>query len=418
MFKDYLLMTMILLFSMINLFCNERDFNYHPFEPTVTNARGAALGNTSVLSSSGSSFVFDNPAMLSTLKNKNLSLSSRLIFGGNKIEIEEADFDKNNSDEEDKFSSHFKINGVSCALPFEIEKMKFGFGAGFRTYYDRSYDFAHEESSDYYKSTFDRKSRLFTNMITLGTGVNFKDSFFLGLSYNFSAFNKGNIEIKNTQSYSDGTYTDKNDYDFEYSGSFYTLAGIYKLSPQLTCAVRVRTAYEHTEEYEFEMDYYKIHVLNTTEVPAEHVLALEYCNLKNLKMYIEYLSRDFNKYKGRSTWYDEEYDDIDTWLIDYWPYSKAGFSLRGGIELGTTTKFRLGSFVQSVPFYEDKLNEDPLTELGITTGVGFIFNNLLIDIYGQYSHLKYEYENSNEKDSLEEYGCNRFKLGITAGINL
>jgi len=411
--KKCLSITLFFMFSLGNLLCEVEDFNPFTFEPTVTNARGAALGNTSVLSSGGSGFVFDNPAMLSSLKNKNMSLSSRLITGNS--DYKEIGEDYETDKEKIEYPAHFKLNGVSLAIPYHSDNLYLGFGAGIRTYYDNSYDLKYENTFDddtHFK--YERNSRLYTNLIVLGGGINLKNTAFLGLSYSFSAFSKGSIEGKQTYDYSTGENESyKSEQDYEYKASFFTLAGVYKVSPNFTVATRLRTAFDHENTYiieaEDDLDY-KL----TTKIPAELALAVEYNNLRNTKIYLEYLTRSFDKYEVnyRVEMGTEQYTGSDK----PWSESKSGISLRGGIETGNQVKFRLGGYLQNIPFFKDD-KRDPVSEIGATTGLGFVWGKMPLDIYAQYSKTEYDYY-SEEYGTTTKYDYSRFMFGITAGINL
>ena len=119
------------------------------FEPEIIDARAEALGRTSILSSTGANFIFNNPAMLSNLDSKNFQINGRAVFGN--FEIKEKYYDETNKMEYE-YPFHMKLNGLSFGMPYSLpgnKDLKLGFGAGYRTYYDWGYNVHYESDEEY-----------------------------------------------------------------------------------------------------------------------------------------------------------------------------------------------------------------------------------------------------------------------------
>ena len=83
--------------------------------------------------------------------------------------------------------------------------------------------------------------------------------------------------------------------------------------------------------------------------------------------------------------------------------------------------------MQSVPIYEKKTyyneeynDENPETEMGLTTGFGVKINpNLSLDIFGAYSFLNYDenYAYYNYTQRSNEYSYSKINIGCSMGYN-
>ena len=408
MIKNIILI--ILLFSIyLGLSSQLYFYDLNEFEPEIIDARAESLGRTSILSSAGANFVFNNPAMLGNLTTKNVQFSGRTLFGNYERKSKaDGEIDKYKLD----YPLHIKFNGFAFSMPYNFIKsnnLEIGIGVGYRTYYDWGFNIHHEndENSDY-EEEVTLKGGLST--IVLGGGFKFQNRFFGGASISFPFLSNYLHKYENTQDYESET-------EGNMKGSFFTLSGSYIINKKMIIGARLRTSFKLNIEGEnnnvtvFESDYI---------IPAEFGLAIEMKPNEKLKLYVEYLTRGFGDYE-----IETDYGDYD-----YYNDSDNGYSFRTGFETGINNVFRGGFFIQSVPIYELKYfdwsygpvyDDKPQTEMGFTAGVGFKINpNLSLDIFGAYSFLNYD-ESFDDDDWREQisidYSFSRIKVGCSMGYS-
>lgn len=425
------------------------QYNLNPFEPEINDARGEALGRTSILSSQGSNYVFNNPALLSTLTRKNLQISGRLVSGSTQDEYEQemqyedtynnySDYEYYKTEGESDFPVHAKLNGASFGMPFTLSGNKdivYGIGAGYRVYIDNGYDKddSYDESSIYTKQSSAEPYKISTEskggiaVLVFGGGLNYQKKLSLGLSISTSFYSELNLESEAEID----SIRESSKADIESDATFFTLSGTYIYNEQFTFGARIRTGFEmdnevklsevtdyseDTEEFNYEVD-----------VPFEFGLAVEYKPKTDLKIYAEYITRGLGDYElGFFGMKMDIYEDSDN-----------GFSLRTGIEYGEKIILRGGFFMQSVPVYEAEsidfeygdivYAEEPMTEFGFTGGLGFnLLNDLTVDIFGSYSFLNCSYSVEDEyEDAYEiyyaketrDFESERMKFGCTVGYS-
>ncbi len=375
-------------------------YNLNLFEPEIIDARAEALGKTSILSSTGANFIFNNPAMLSNLKGKNIQISCRSIFGKDEIKSE---YDDETNKTEIEYKFHFKFNGLSFSMPYALfhnKDIKFSFGAGYRTYYDWGYN-KQCKSNDDDVDDYDLNYHGGLNVLVLGGGLNNKEKIYGGITISLPFLSNISSEYEDNEG--------KDKFEGSMNGSFFTLSGAYIVNEKITLGVRLRTGYELSIAV-YGGDF---------EIPSEFGLAVEYKPKTNLKLYAEYLTRGLGDYEIQTSWGN----------MDLYYFSDNGFALRTGIEAGVTDIFRAGFFIQSVPIYKLISDEDgdseyddkPLTEMGFTAGFGMKFSaNSYLDLFGVYSFLQYDdkYDDDYWRDQYsDEYSFSRIKVGCSLGYN-
>ncbi len=402
--KNVILVLFVLSVS-VGLF-GQYGYTLNMFEPEIIDARAEALGRTSILSSSGANYVFNNPAMLSNLDQKNVQFNSRVLFGNLEIKSKVGGDTYKYKYE---YLLHTKLNGLSLGMPFSTsdnENLKLGFAVGYRTYYDWGYNVHYEsaEVNDNYE--FDHKSHGGFSTLVLGGGLNYQKKFFGGVSFSFPFLSNISSEYENT-------YGDKDNDEGTLKGSFFTLSGSCIFFEKVTVGARFRTGF--TLKLELDDDEGDI------TIPSEIGLAIEIKPNANLKLYAEYLTRSLGDY------------EIDEGEGGLYGDPENGYSIRTGFEVGTSYVFRGGFFMQSVPIYEIKsyydevledyyfvYDEKPQTETGFTAGFGMKINpNISLDLFGAYSFLNYD-ENFNiieEFDISNDYSYSRIKIGCSMGYN-
>ena len=254
-----------------------RHYNLNIFEPEIIDARAEALGKTSILSSTGANFIFNNPAMLSNLKSKNIQISCRSIFGKTEIKSE---YDDEEYKTENEFKFHIKLNGLSFGMPYALfhnKDIKFGFGIGYRTYYDWGFN-KHSKSSGDYSDDYDLNFHGGLNVLVLGGGINNKEKLYGGIAISFPFLSNVSSE------YEDDEDNEKSDGSLK--GTFFTLSGAYVLNEKITFGIRLRTGFELEYENSYDMGWYGMDF----GIPSELGLAVEYKPKTNLKLYAEYLT--------------------------------------------------------------------------------------------------------------------------------
>jgi hypothetical protein len=374
--------------------------NKEMYKPQVIDARSEALGGTSILSSTGGNFVFNNPAMLCNLSQINIQLTSRAIYGKSETKI---NHDNYNSD----YPIHFKLNGISFGMPFEFQDFKFGVGAGYRTYYDlgKNRHFEDQDSDNVYD--YNEHGGLST--FALGCGFSYHNILLIGFSTNLPFFSEYSKETEGIDSNGD-EYKYKTESTLK--GAFFTIGSSYKLNKIITFGLRLRTG--------FSLEWKEKNSENEENlvVPSELGFAIELKPIAIVKLYTEYLTKSFSKYQIKSN------------SDNYYFYEDLGngYTLRTGFEVGTNWFFRSGFFIQSLPIYESKNSEDgevvkvktPKREYGFTTGFGLIINsNISVDFFGVYSFLTYNqsyYDTPLGKYSTA-YFTYQMKVGSTIGYN-
>lgn len=359
------------------------------FEPEIVDAKGAAMGRTTVLTTSGSNAIFTNPASLGMVEEKVLQGGMRFFFGKITTDYKDSYID----DEEESMLFHMKFNHASFAMPYQIENspVKTVFAAGYRTYYDLGITFYEEIKDQDYEKTNKLHGGL--NTLTFGGALNFEDKMYAGLAINIGIMGKGSWEEEETQFGN----TETRDGDITVKGSFFTLGGIYKVSPRMTLGLMYRPGFEVKVEGEDEFG-------NTEDaditIPGLFAVSGEYALSEGFDIVFEYQSRGLGDYEI------ENYDLYDK--------SDNGSAIRIGAEMGNAVPFRFGFFMDSVPVYDIKSNgekdETPKSLMGFTGGIGLPLSPQTdLDLFGEYAFMSIEDKGWNESTA----DANRIKFGFT-----
>ena len=201
--KKNVILLLLLLFFSVGLF-GQFGWTLNMFEPEIIDARAEALGRTSILSSSGANFIFNNPAMLSDLSQKNVQFSGRLVFGKNeRIQKYNGETDKTGYEN----PSHIKFNGFAFGMPYNIsenDNLKLGLGVGYRSYYDLGFNVHYKSNEEDDNYEWDKKFHGGFSSLVLGSGFNYKEKFFGGVSISFPFLSNISSETK----YTDDDYED------------------------------------------------------------------------------------------------------------------------------------------------------------------------------------------------------------------
>ncbi len=408
--KKSIILVIVVLSISVGLIGQE-EYLLNSFEPEIIDARAEALGRTSILSSSGANYLFNNPSMLCKLTNQNIQVSGRAILGNTEIK---QIFDDEELNLKTEYPVHTKITGLSYAIPCsnkENPNLKWGFGVGFRTYYD----WGHNENFEL--QDFDYESESITtggfNTLVLGCGLSYLDKLLGGFSFSLPFLSYSSNKFKdNYEEYSSkGTM----------QGYFLTFSGSYILNKYITVGTRLRTGFTLLREGEYNNgDEYKYN----HSIPLEFGLAIEIEPFNRFKLYAEYLTRNLGGF-------EYQVNDDPTFYSHYID-SNNGYSFRTGFEIDSIIAFRGGLFVQNVPIYENSpywseeyfhyfsdFSEKPEAELGFTTGLGIkIDSHISLDLFGTYSYVNYIENYDYYGNSLSaDYLLTRAKIGCSMGYS-
>jgi hypothetical protein len=391
--KVLVILMFVMLIVPFNLLAQEDLYQlfylpFFTFEPEIVDAKGAAMGRTTVLTTSGSNAIFTNPASLGMVEERVLQGGMRFFFGSEKTKYEQEGVD----DYEASYLFHMKFNHASFAIPHQIEDspVKTTFAVGYRTYYDLGFTFYEEDKDQDYEIT--RKLHGGLNTLTFGGALNYEDKFLAGLAINIGIMGKGSWEEKEKESGN----TEKRDGDITLKGSFFILGGIYKVSPRMTIGLMYRPGFELNCEGEDEFG-------NTDDVditiPGLFAVSGEYALSEGFDIVFEYQSRGLGDYEVEN---EDIYDD-----------SENGSSIRLGSEIGVVIPFRLGFYMNSVPLYDRKsdgtVDESPNSLIGFTGGISLPLSPQTdLDLFGEYAFVGREdkwYESTSD--------ANRIKFGFT-----
>ena len=295
-------------------------------DPEVIDAKGEALGRTSILSSSGANYLFNNPAMLGFLSDKNFQLNGRVKQGKTEVNFTGSIEETN----EYNMPFHFKINGISYTMPFEIfenQNLKTAVGIGYRNYYDFSIKEHYENNEIGYESDWTYSGGY--NTLVIGGGVSYLDKISGGITMSIPFLSSLTAKYSNTDEASSET-------ESKLGGNFYTIGGTWQASRKIRLGLRIRGEIKLSEKSEDdEGNKEKNYII----IPPEHGLALELKPNEKILIYVEYLTRRLGDY-GYLNGYNYNY---------LYGLSDNGFSFRTGLEYGSNLKYRGGLFVQSVP---------------------------------------------------------------------
>lgn len=418
--KKNVIIILSLLFVSAGLF-GQYIYKYDSTEPENIDGRAEALGSTSILSSTGANYVFNNPAMLSGLKSIDLQFNLRTQFGKTKTSSAVSDtiyYDTIHAYTNYTRTPHYKINGLALGIPYkisEISNWKMGFAVGYRTYYDWGYNL-HQKEKTFDFPTIEEKESEYSggfNTLVLGSGISYKNKIWGGFSISLPFFSEYSELFEDYQG-------NETEISSTIKGTFFTLSGAYILNRYLKLGVRYRTKYILEKEGD---DIYNEHYKDEYTIPEEYGFALEIIPYKNLKIFTEYLSCKFSDYKG-----------------DYYSHYKTndGYSFRTGIEFGSRNLFRCGFFRQSIPVYKliPHYNEDtstyfptidknPQIETGFTAGFGrLIRDRIQLNLFGVYSFINYKESFAmyspgfiNYVDYKNDYSFYLYKIGCTLGYS-
>lgn len=371
------------------------------FSPVVVDVRSMGMGNTQILSATGSNALFSNPAILTTLDKMQIQVGGRGYMGS----IERDAWDDNDNNIESGYSFHPKLTHISFSMPFEINNsnIKLAFAGGYYNYFDWSGNFYFEESGvgDYNYSINGGLS-----MIAFGAAMNFSEIFNVGLSFNTSIFADMSTEYEST--YYDDKNTSERETTFE-SATFFTLSAYVEPTPKLSIGAFLRPSFYlkgDKEKYTDNDGNVEEEDMNEKyEIPTFMGIGVGYKLTPSLVVNAEYQNRPFADTKMNG---DDLSKEIDN-----------GHSFRIGGEFNTgTIPIRLGFFMDDIFMPKEENDTNPTSLLGITGGLGFTLSkNFVTDlgfVYSSYTYEREGWDNNSGETTIDEtkYTYYNFALSV------
>lgn len=373
------------------------------FEPSILDARGEALGHSSLLTSSGANNVFNNPVMMALQDRKNISVNSRSVEGENK-------YNKNGYNYKNKYIFYPVMNGVAFSMPIPNNSKsdyRYGIGFGYRKYYDygleckyyKQYDYTDDFMKDYALRNHTKSIGGF-DVLTI-SGASWYRKIGLGVSINLgpSSYLKEKIYAINDEE------EDVSGGKIYLSGRFVTLSMMYQPIEKLSLAIR------HRLPYKLKVKYGNPVTIGHMDIPAETVIAAAYEPIRYLTIDGELCTRNTNDYPK---------------IYDYPKKLSDGYGAHLGIECGDKVQIRVGVYTQSSDYADlttdndgnETNNKDTNMEQGITTGLGYReVKNVSINLAYSYSTLQYKEKYTDESTRGITYKANRSKIFCTVGVN-
>jgi len=388
------------------------------YEPETIDARSEALGRSSILSSNDANYLFNNPALLSSLSKTNIQFNCRTSLGNIIInrDSEGEPFAPEDEESKQEYNKpiHVKFNGVSIGIPFNysvFQNIKFGFGIGYRTYYDWGFNVHYERDDEVLTTEFKTYVHGGLNTLVFGGGFSYQEKIYGGISISLPLFSNLLTETE----YISGSEIADSEMKKSVKGTFFTLSGSYKFDEKVTFATRLRTGFAlEMIDIVDDVEDFKRDII----IPSELGFALEIKLNNFLKLYTEYLTRNLGDYEIESSY--------DSYFLH--ENSENGYSFRSGFEAGTNKILRCGFFMQSVPIYKNNYSDEyglindkkPLVESGFTIGYGTNVNpSITLNLFGAYSFLVYDekYNDYYGDPILNEYFYSNIKFGCSMGYS-
>jgi len=363
------------------------------FDPSIVDARGEALGHSSLLTSEGANNTFNNPAKLALVKHLSFYIDSRGTFGKNES--------SNSMDgSTDKAHIHFvpTINGCVIAMPLPVDLLmdaKVGFGFGYQKYYDWSLSYTDDEelASDY---KVDSNGGF--GVITFAMGMQ-KNKLAVGIGFNMSTASR----LRIVEQYNNEEETSTS---YKYTGHFVTLSTSYQFSQQMQAAFRIRTPFNLERTNKSLIEYSaKYSDITKYDIPTELVVGLAYQPTDKVNVIGEVATRNVGSYQMDGN----ENEDIDP-----------GYGVHVGVEYGKVNVWRAGAFMQSSSYPDktsdangnlfDKNYANP--EKGLTIGYGYRGSaSYTFDISYGYSFMEYQ------RTQVDKWKAERSKFCCSVGLN-
>jgi len=369
------------------------------FEPEIVDAASAAMGRTSVLSTSGSNAVFTNPAKLYNLNDVTFQGGGRLLIGADSYSYIRSDYDS----DQRTYPGHVKLNHFSFAIPFNQKVMPISaaIAGGYRTYYDFGYNYGIEDANRANTDSFSREFNFHggLNTIVMGGAINVRNVLVLGISYNHGVMGDVTENAGDYQSYTE--------YEFQgtIDGSFASYGLIYRGYYPLEIGFYYRPGFTIDLEGDFNNLLWGMEDHDHIDIPPLFAYAIAFQLNNDSFITLEYQTRKLDEYKEDEIYY-------------YWHDTEPGYSIRMGGSFGKAISVRMGMFIDSIPNYDISVNgyvsKNPSVNAGFTGGIGLFRDKAYgLDVYGKiaFTNTRFEYYDV-------EYTALLLKLGATFTYSL
>ena len=108
--------TLLMLLITVPMYVFAQDFSEEIISPNTVDGRSLAMGNTAIVSTTGSNAIFSNPGIIATFDNRQVQAGGRLVMGSMEDERSEEYYDSY----EYKLSPHFSVNHFSFSMPYAL----------------------------------------------------------------------------------------------------------------------------------------------------------------------------------------------------------------------------------------------------------------------------------------------------------
>ena len=398
--RTFILIAMLLLLGQV---CWGQEIG----APQTGGTRAFSMGGVYTATNRGIDALSGNPGGLALLENAQFLVGGRVLLMG-KADLEE-DYYKDYYDLKD-YSSKFGINpkllNVGIAFPITLSGFshKLVGAVGYRSFYDLSENEIREfedQSDNKYEETENERGLI--NVLSFGVGTTISEKYSFGLSFNLPLIKGYKYESEQEIKYTGGTtkYEEEAEYDVS-GGSFIQLGGIVQVTPELS----IGASYTMSHKFELEDgkytdkedgdvvdegDLYDIKY----ESPAMYSIGFSYRVAPDFLISAELQNRP---------WEDVEVNGKELSNLE------SGSSYRFGIEYGSDVLLRAGLIMERAPIID--LDKDGVNFKGVTGGIGYKSNNIMLDVGGLYVFTSFD----GAKVGTKTYDINFNQLMVFATL--
>ena len=405
-----------LTFILLILTHNSMAENFGVLEPsgeiieTGFDNRSIAMGKTTTITSSSSSAIFSNPAILATFSKPQVQVGGKFLSG--MIMNEAARENEAYKSYEAKYSLFPNRSYLALVVPYRLPHRHLprlrDWQIVFEMGYQRNEGVAGEVQAVRSEETgpalenqlVEARGRRRGALSTLTPGVSFnmQDKYFIGLTLNRTLG-----AIIYTGEWEHTNYYKKIDEEQEQSALFLRIGALAKVTPKLSVGLMYRPEFDWelgdtltkvSENSEIETSRDQTYAKLT--IPTMWGLGAEYKVFPEFVIALELQSRPFSNLQ----WGGDVSQEL---FIDN------GFNYAVGAEYsGIAFPLRFGAFRDALPFVDEN-DTDPVNLLGLTAGIG---SNREADFSWDVSVLFGTWEQVNAKG--QKYSENLIRAGISA----
>jgi len=401
--------------------------NYPPytfFRHPVNDLKAKSMGNTEILSTSGSNSLFTNPALLSKNEEDWISItwmvqsgSDEIQNGNNVINNHLTFFDYTSDYYQPSLFKNFTISRSKKIYEKSAITLGFGYQVAHDMNVNRITNYSWFWDEQNHESEYDIDVDADLNTYAPAISFNLEDIICIGVSSEFTFFDTYSELIKRRgQTTTIGGEVvreewSNEDYDGDFKGSTFTYGIIfdYKI---------LKAGYKFRNKLEYSFEETQLHFISNNrdefyiesgrsmDIPQSEGYSVAINFLDNLTVIGEYQIRKYSELKQRS-YYDIDYDYEDGDI------KRLGFEYRHSEFLA----IRGGVFSEAAFLFDN--NQGKPNELnGFTFGIGLRYKYVVLDIGSEYYTFEYLFNTAEDiPDSTPaEIEGSHFNLGITLSI--